>query len=1388
MKNIFLLYFLIIIFFLIEKSYSSTKIQAKKLSSSKIGRKGTLIYKVYNEIEFFKSFEDIERNIIFSTNFINKNNETIKYLIDCGFWKEKNSTTLYIFCNYNESIPEGLYYPQTLYFYYLNKEFYLPFGGTYEKSDVDYIDLYSVSYQKIVISDDISEENNNYNFKFNIISYNGEKVFLKVQTFLPLDCQKNEIDGLLHCSIDKNILNGQISSENDDIKFYYLNNEGILTLFYLVPKISLTIKKTEKENVYINFTKLLTNRTGYQGIVVYDTNITDIPYIYTNSFRMNFTYLSSDYTYLTCNLVKLKLSPLRMICRRISTFILTIEEIKEEIIFDELNFKYNFRIQPVKSNEKIFSLDYKYNSYIFWRNQNYFDFRNSTNYTIEIIGNYTILPFTQIEYKGVSFNENGNNLECEYYENIKKCIVTLEHFNGLQNGYHYIRHETNTDKKLISYETEPIYVTLPTLTITIQDIIVDKIGKNNTIIFKTYVEELFSIIDTKKKEIFEQNIIDKNDDTKKYKINCGFWKGEIIGNTSYIFCNVKDSIPEGNYYIQFNNTFFYFYYDILLVSDKYEFKKTNEEIIDLNSDIQILNITDNQEKYNLTFKIFSYYGEKLFLKINTNILLDCANNVTTNELLCTIDKYKLENQIQNESQELLLTYIDKKGSKGKFNLVDKIKVKINTIKKTDIFIGITHLLTPNVELGGNIAYDTNVTNLSYIYSSSFEIPFDGSDANLSCNLIKVNEYISLKMICTTDKFIDTPLSLKEIKEEIILDNINYNYNYRIQPAQIMEKFTLLNSYSNQIYYINPVFFNFTKNNSYSIEIIGDFKDDIKFEGISFNNQSSSNLVCENLGVIKRCNITKEHFDGVNTGYFYLNHENEKNQKFNSYEVTPIKAVLEIFIYIDKIKVEEIGKKGTFIFSAYCPKTIAFSFIEIEKKEIFGVKIFDQNDENKNYTINCGLWKYWDDLYIFCNGDEKLPQGNYYIKFDEIFFSHEYKLYLQSEKLNITKRDEDIIDIYSDKQIITINEERETKTILKFKTISYQEEKMFLYVNNIIKLDCSINNNELVCSFDTKEIQAQVISKYTKVKLISENKKGKIKKHYLVPFEFNYNLDKITVNVTLIQPLRNYIWQNEYLAFDSNVTDVQPLISDEFKMKFRSHSGSRQFFCKFIKGENTTLKMICNVSDYLDYPDLGYIENEIILDNIYYKYIFRLQKYYASRDILMRRNKYPKILGVSPNVLDFTQKDEYIVEIIFEENELPSNLSSVRFNQSAQNLWCDHLINVQKCYVKKNHFLENKTGYYHLIHGHYNDILEGKYISYEILPLKVIFKQNQNNDENNGGNNNNNTSLNIVLPVVIGVIAIIAIGVFIYIYITKKKKMEDKALIESLGNIEKQEMF
>ena len=1387
MKDICLLHVLIFFSILVGiNSYYAT-IKFNKRIYHHIGRNGTLLLS-FKDNDYFNSLEIIDKKVLVSDTLENENNS---YKVDCGLWKEKNEP-LYYFCNINETISEGKYSLHfTRDFKYKNADIHISEYGVGDLYIYNYsiIDLYYLEHQKIKITDNISEGNDKYTFRFNIVSYEEQRVFLKLTTFYPLDCKKNDDDELLYCSIDKEILNGQVSSNTDNIEFYSLY-KGEFRKFYLVPKKTIDAQ-SEKENEYIGITKLLTPYVAFPQLYVYETNITNFPFINTKNFSLNFSFaFGRDSIYLTdCYFIKFRLTPLRMVCRRNNGFQMVLDEIKEELILDGLNYKYNLRIQPVKNEEIIRSLDEKYNSYIYWINTSHLDFRNTTSYTIDIVGNFTAIAFQKPYIIGVAFNENEEQLKCEYFENLKTCEVTLEHFNGMKNGYHYIREAVNNNTKLISYEYEPIKVTLPPLTINIQEIFINEIGQKGTIIFKTYVKEFLSLIDTRKNEIFEHEIFNKNDNAKSYNISCGFWKGEIIGNTTYVFCDLNESIPEGEYYIQFNDSMFYSYYDILLLSEKYEFKKINEEKIELYSGKQILNISDNQTNYYLSFKIFSYYDEKLFLKINSDNILDCQQNKTTNELLCSIDKYILENQISNENQKISLTYVNKKGSKNIFYLVDEIKIIINSIQKEDINILITKLLTPYAELGGNIAYDTNIntTNISYIYSPSFELAFDGADNNLSCNIIKVDENTTLKIICFADKYIEEPLSLKQIKEEKYLGELSYKYNYRIQPVENKEQFNLINSYTNKIYYLSPKFFNFTESTSYSIEIIGDFKPDIKFEWLSFNNKSSSNVKCDSIGVIKKCNLTKEHFDGVNTGYFNLYHENEQKQKFASYEISPIKVILEIFIYINEIKIGEIGKKGTWIFSAYCPKIVSSEFIDVEKKGIFDVKILNENDENNNYSIKCGLWKYNEDLYTFCICDEKIPQGNYTIKFDDIFFFDEYKIYLQSEKLKIQKLDKNIIDLYSDKQIININESKETKSDLKFKINSYNNERLFLYVNNILPLDCVTKNNELFCSFETSQIKTQVISRKTKVSVLAKDNNGKLYQIFLIPFEFNYNIEKIPIYVDLTELItKYYLWLNDYLAYDTNITDIEPLISDEFEMIFYKPRDEK-FKCKFIKRENSNLNMICNISIYQNYPELYNLANNLILDNIYYKYIFIItdRAFPVGEKPLMRKEKYPKILGIIPSVLNFTEKNSILIEIFFDLSDHPENLPEVTFNESAKDLECQNLVNVKKCIVPKNHFSQNKSGYYSFMHNYINE--ESKYKSYEIFPLKVDFPINPNtggNEDENKNFNNGNTTLKIVLPIVI-VFGVIIIGAVVYLCIRRRRKREDGALFDSSQNEEKQ---
>ena len=170
---------------------------------------------------------------------------------------------------------------------------------------------------------------------------------------------------------------------------------------------------------------------------------------------------------------------------------------------------------------------------------------------------------------------------------------------------------------------------------------------------------------------------------------------------------------------------------------------------------------------------------------------------------------------------------------------------------------------------------------------------------------------------------------------------------------------------------------------------------------------------------------------------------------------------------------------------------------------------------------------------------------------------------------------------------------------------------------------------------------------------------------------------------------------------------------------------------------------------------------------------------------MRKEKYPKILGIIPSVLNFTEKNSILIEIFFDLSDHPENLPEVTFNESAKDLECQNLVNVKKCIVPKNHFSQNKSGYYSFMHNYINE--ESKSKSYEIFPLKVDFPINPNtggNEDENKNFNNGNTTLKIVLPIVI-VFGVIIIGAVVYLCIRRRRKREDGALFDSSQNEEKQ---
>lgn len=116
-----------------------------------------------------------------------------------------------------------------------------------------------------------------------------------------------------------------------------------------------------------------------------------------------------------------------------------------------------------------------------------------------------------------------------------------------------------------------------------------------------------------------------------------------------------------------------------------------------------------------------------------------------------------------------------------------IIINFDNIQKEDVFIKITKLLDNRADNSSFIAYETNITNISDVFSDKFELDFEDDYQNKTFNFtcrIKKSINTNLLIYCLMSK--GGAFHLKEIKEEKILDNINIKYNFRIQPVNISE--------------------------------------------------------------------------------------------------------------------------------------------------------------------------------------------------------------------------------------------------------------------------------------------------------------------------------------------------------------------------------------------------------------------------------------------------------------------------------------------------------------------------------------------------------------------------------------------------------------------------
>ena len=174
----------LILFLAILLSINCIEEETKNIVLSKIGirvqtigKKGTAII-YYRQEGQVQEFKDTKKQPSFESTIYN---EGKTYTSKCGVFNGRESSEyIYVFCNFDESMPAGTYSLSLAgkTFNYLNYHITLN-DGTFDiqKVDKNIIDLYSAP-QTITIDNSF----NNGELTFNIVSYNQEMIMLNYIT------------------------------------------------------------------------------------------------------------------------------------------------------------------------------------------------------------------------------------------------------------------------------------------------------------------------------------------------------------------------------------------------------------------------------------------------------------------------------------------------------------------------------------------------------------------------------------------------------------------------------------------------------------------------------------------------------------------------------------------------------------------------------------------------------------------------------------------------------------------------------------------------------------------------------------------------------------------------------------------------------------------------------------------------------------------------------------------------------------------------------------------------------------------------------------------------------------------------------------------------------
>ena len=273
-------------------------IRIKESIVNYIGKNG-IIYFITNYIDNIKNIfnePDIENKITLNTTVYDEND--FMYNVTCKIWNPKNEY-IRIFCQLLEDLKETHQIALNNFSFSYNDYNITIISENHnevhrESCNYTFPFLYSENQTIVLV-----EEKEQYELRFKIITYNNDILLLKfsdnfdVNYYITLDNCTEEGKELI-CTIEKNKLKEKLPLFKY-LTLGYLTEVGIYE-FNSVPKINIKYENmTEKEDIYLNITKLLRNSSdNSESIITYETNISSCPEIVTYFFALSFFIPSLD--------------------------------------------------------------------------------------------------------------------------------------------------------------------------------------------------------------------------------------------------------------------------------------------------------------------------------------------------------------------------------------------------------------------------------------------------------------------------------------------------------------------------------------------------------------------------------------------------------------------------------------------------------------------------------------------------------------------------------------------------------------------------------------------------------------------------------------------------------------------------------------------------------------------------------------------------------------------------------------------------------------------------------------------------------------------------------------------------------------------------------------